>query len=289
MEPAVFAMVLTAAALHAAWNILLKTAADSDTAMATMTVVFSGFGFAMVARFGAPPPELWPFLAATAALHAGYNLSLVRAYRLGDFSRAYPISRGTAPLLAAVWALLFLDEQLQATQWIGMGLAAVGVASLSFQKTESGGQFFKKGGAGGSVFAALVVAVFVASYSAVDAAGVRVADDSGSPFVYIAWAFALEGVLYLPLAWRRRGRLLFCAPRETYAKGIAGGLLAFAAYALALLAYAKAPVGMVAAVREVSVLLGAFYGAVVLREGFVLRRTVSAGVVAGGLGLLLVS
>ena len=272
-------MVLAAACLHAAWNILLKTARDSETAMTAQTLTYALGGVVMIPFLGFPAPELWPLLAASAFLHAAYNLALVRAYRDGDFSRAYPVSRGSAPMLAALAAAVFLGEEMRAAQWGGMALAAGGVLSLSFGRGFHVGQ----------TATALGIAVLIAAYSATDAAGVRLAEKGGKgALLYVAWAFALDGFSYLLTSWARRGRRFFSGERRTFARGVFGGALAFLAYGLALLAYSRAPVGLVAAVREVSIIIGAFYGALVLREGFVARRTASAAVTAAGLAILLV-
>ena len=278
MEPTVFLMVLTAAGLHAAWNILLKTARNGEAAMTVLTLTYGLGGAAMTPFLPAPPPQAWPLLLAATALHVGYNLALIRAYREGDFSRAYPIARGAAPLLAAIAAALFLHERLTPTQWAGIALATGGVISLSF------GRNFERR----QTAAALGVAVFIAAYSAVDAAGTRLSENiGGTALIYIAWAFMLDGFSFALTIFIRRGARVFSAARPELMRGILGGALAFAAYGLALAAYAKAPVGMVAAVREVSIIIGAFYGAVVLREGFILRRTVAAAVTVAGLVVLL--
>ena len=278
MEPTVFLMVLTAAGLHAAWNILLKTARNGEAAMTGLSLTYGLGGAAMIPFLSPPPPQTWPLLAATTALHVGYNLALVRAYREGDFSRAYPIARGAAPLLAATAAALFLDERLRPVQWAGMALAAGGVISLSC------GRHFERR----QTVAALGVAVFIAAYSAVDAAGARWSEKiGGTAMIYIAWAFMLDGFSYALTVRLRRGPRAFSAARAEMSRGITGGALAFMAYGLALAAYAKAPVGMVAAVREVSIIIAAFYGAVVLREGFILRRTAAAAVTVAGLAVLL--
>ena len=279
MSSAVFLMVLTAAFLHAAWNILLKSAGNGETAMCALTLTYAAAGAAMIPFAGAPSGELIPILALSALLHAAYNLALVRAYREGDFSRAYPVSRGSAPLLAALAAAVFLGEEMRAAQWGGMALAACGVISLSL------GRRFHRG----QTAVALGVGALIAAYSATDAAGVRLAEKSaGGVLTYIAWAFVLDGAAYWATTWARRGRgMLASASRADLQRGVVCGALAFAAYCLALLAYARAPVGVVAAVREVSIVIGAFYGALVLREGMVARRTFSAAVAAAGLGILL--
>ena len=278
METEVFLTVLAAAGLHAAWNILLKTAGDGEAAMTALTLTYALAGAAMIPFLGLPAPELWPLLAASVALHVAYNLALVRAYREGDFSRAYPVSRGAAPLLAALAAAALLDEQMRPMQWAGMALAAAGVISLSF-----GRAFHLR-----QTAMALGIAALIAAYSATDAAGVRLSEKiGGTALAYIAWAFALDGFAYVATVWLRRGPTLFSADRRAWTRGVVGGIFAFAAYGLALLAYAKAPVGLVAAVREVSIIIGAFYGALVLREGFVARRTLSAALTVAGLAILL--
>ena len=207
-------MILTAAGLHAAWNILLKTAGDGEAAMMALTLTYALAGAAMIPFLGLPPPQLWPLLAASVALHVAYNLALVRAYREGDFSRAYPVSRGSAPLLAALAAAALLDEQMRPTQWAGMALAAGGVISLSF-----GRAFHLR-----QTAMALGIAAMIAAYSATDAAGVRLSEKiGGTALTYIAWAFALDGFAYVATVWLRRGRTLFSAGRRAWTRGVVGG------------------------------------------------------------------
>ena len=131
MSGAVFAIVMLAALLHATWNALVKGSADKSV---SMLAVVLGQGIAGLVALGfAPLPnfDCWPWLIAGAALHLGYQIFLVAAYRLGDLTQVYPIARGVSPLLVAAASVLFLGVAFSGMEWLAIGMIAIGIASIS--------------------------------------------------------------------------------------------------------------------------------------------------------------
>jgi drug/metabolite transporter (DMT)-like permease len=223
----------------------------------------------------APAAAAWPYIAASIVLHIGYYTALAGAYRAGDLSHGYPIMRGLAPLIVSVCALAWLGEAPTPTVWAGVLLICGGVLSLGFA-----GWHWRRSRA--SLGWALANACIIASYTLVDAAGVRAA---GKAEAYVVWRGALNAWPFLLIVlWWKRGALLEHA-RASWPRTLVGGTLAACAYGVVLWAMARAPVAAVAALRETSVIFGALIGAWLLKEGHIARRvggavTVAAGIVA---------
>lgn len=263
--------VLGAALLHAAWNALLKSGRDPllDTALV------AGSGSVVVLPllpFVAPPAAVaWPYILGSAALHVGYYASLAGAYRAGDLSHGYPIMRGVAPLLVAAASWLWFGEALGAAAWAGVLLICGGVLSLGIAG----------GGAGRTATAwALFNALIIALYTLVDGAGVRA---SGDAVRYVTWLFFLMGLPFGLAVLALKRRALVAHAGHHWRRGLAGAALSGLAYGIALWAMTQAPVAIVAALRETSVIFGALIGAWLLKEGHLLPRLAGAAAVLAGL------
>jgi drug/metabolite transporter (DMT)-like permease len=267
--------VLGAALAHAIWNAMIKS--SRDVLLDTALVAF--FASAVTAPFmlviDAPVAAAWPYIVGSMVLHIGYYIALVGAYRAGDLSHGYPIMRGVAPLIVSVCALAWLGEAPTGTVWTGVLLICGGVLSLGFA-----GWHWQHSRV--SLGWALANACIIASYTLVDAAGVRAA---GKPEAYVVWRGALNAWPFLLLVlWLKRGAL-FAHARRSWPRAAIGGVLAAGAYGVVLWAMTRAPVAAVAALRETSVIFAALIGAWLLKEGHIARRvagavTVAAGVVA---------
>lgn len=263
--------VLGAALLHAAWNALLKSGRDPllDTALVALAGTLVALPFAF---FVDPPaPAAWPYIAVSIAVHLGYYASLAGAYKAGDLSHGYPMMRGTAPLLVAAASWLWFGEALSAAAWAGVLLICCGVLSLAVAG----------GGANRSSTAwALLNAAIIAVYTLADGAGVRVA---GGAERYLVWLFVFMGLPFGlgVLAWKR-GEFVRHAAKQWW-RGIAGAVLSGLSYGIALWAMTQAPVAVVAALRETSVIFAALIGAWFLREGHLRERLLGASVVLAGL------
>ena len=277
MEPLVIILVLAAAAMHAVWNTLIKVGDDRLMTMAVVMATSSILGPVLVLQGAPPAPESWKFIALSVAIHLAYFLLLIQAYRVGDLSHAYPLARGSAPLLVAGGAALFAGEVLSPAEIAGVAVVSAGIFSLML----SGGYGFR--GDWRALFYPLATGATIAAYTVADGLGVRL---SGSPAAYIGWLFIFSGIpLVVVAVVRRRGAALDFL-RRNWRPGILGGVLAFSAYALVIWALSLGAMAHVSALRETSVVIAAIIGTRFLGEPFGVRRVLSAATVAGGVVVL---
>ncbi|WKV86307.1 DMT family transporter [Pseudomonas sp. B24_DOA] len=263
-------LVLFAALLHASWNALLRGGADRLWSMTVMCVAIA-IVCAVAALFLSPPaPESWGYALLSALLHVGYNLFLVRSYRVGDLGQIYPISRGSSPALITLGAALFAGETITPGELLGIGLVSGGIMSLAFRGRSLSVP---------SLPYALGTGCFIAAYSVVDGIGARL---SGAPLAYTVWMSALWGVL-MPLVYigLRDVRSLFSV-RPGMLTAVVGGLVSLLAYAIVIYAMNEAPLGAVSALRETSVLFAALLGYLFLGEKLTVRRMLACVVIASG-------
>ena len=264
--------VLGAALAHATWNAMIKSSRNVLLDM-TLVVFFAGLVTApFMLAVEMPVAAAWPYIIASMVLHLGYYIALVGAYRAGDLSHGYPIMRGIAPLIVSVCALAWLGEAPTPAVWAGVLLICGGVLSLGLA-----GFHWRESRV--STTWALCNAVIIASYTLVDAAGIRL---SGSPAGYVLWLFVIDALPF-PLAVlliKKRPALEYAA--RHWARGLLGGVLSAGAYGVALWAMTRAPVAAVAALRETSVIFAALIGAWLLKEGHIARRVAGAVTVAAG-------
>lgn len=273
MSTPVLAAILLAALLHAAWNAALK--ARTDTFMAALAVMS---GAALIGALALPfltPPAVasWPFIAASGLLHIFYYSLLAAAYRHADIGHAYPLMRGVAPVLVALTGAFFTGETLQAAQWGAIGLICAGGAALTL-----GARGQASGGMRPTVLV-LLTAVTIAAYTLVDGLGVR---RSGSPAAYTAWVFIASGIGIAVVSWRRTGGQLPGYMARNPTLPLLGGVATTASYSLALWAMTQAPIAVVAALRETSIVFATAIAVFVLRERATRARICGAGLVALG-------
>ncbi|MFZ5540026.1 MAG: EamA family transporter [Pseudomonadota bacterium] len=266
--------VLLAALLHASWNAMIK--GSTDVLMNTAAIV-AGAGivalpFLLVVP--APAPASWPYIGASVAIHLAYYYLMVNAYRTGDLSLVYPLMRGVAPLLTAVLGIFWLAELPGTFTWLGIALISTGVFALAFRTVDHVPS-------AKAVGFALANAAVIATYTIVDGTGARLAGDA---WAYIVWLFVIDALPFTMwvLAARRSAFTAFVAANPL--RGLIGGGLSAAAYAISVWAMTKAPVAMVASLRETSVLFATLIGARLLREKLNARRW--AGVVAVVAGVI---
>jgi drug/metabolite transporter (DMT)-like permease len=266
-------LMLLAAAMHAGWNLFVK---GKDDRLSAITAVMSGGAIlaALALPFVDPPARAsWIFIFLSIAIHLGYYGCLVSAYRHGDLSHAYPIARGSAPLLVAIAAAPAAGEWLSPIQCVGVALISLGIVSLAFERG------FPKGDHGRSVLFALGTAVFIMGYSVTDGLGVR---RSGNALGYILWLFALEAIPLLGITIAIRRRTFFHHIRDHWQTASAGAVLSCGAYGLAIWGMSVGTLAGIVSLRETSVLFGAAFGAMFLSERFGWRRILAAIAVVGG-------
>ena len=268
--------VLGAGFLHALWNAMLKSSAGEPLLDTALIVAGSSIVALVLLPFVAVPDRAaWPFMALSAVIHFAYYITLAGAYRRGDLSFAYPLMRGVAPLIVTVLGIVFLGEHPTAATLAGIAMISAGILVIAWY---AGGRH-----TAAAAGWALANALIIACYTLVDGAGTRA---SGSAAGYVCWLIFLEGLPYLAWIHVTRGRAAFDYMVPRWRRGILGGAASLAAYGIALWAMTKAPVAVVAALREVSVLFAAAIGALVLKEGFGWKRMAGAVTVVAGVAAL---
>jgi phosphonate utilization associated putative membrane protein len=273
----IVAAVLFGALLHASWNALIKSGKDQQLDTALIHLLGCAVGLAMVLVVGLPNAAALPWLAASLLVHIGYYVTLVGAYRHGDLGFAYPIMRGTAPLLVAMVSGQLLGEHLPLTVWLGVAGICSGVLLIGLSKALHG-----DGSRPHALGFALANAVIIAVYTIVDGLGARA---SGNALQYVALLFLLDGIPYfLIVLWQRRAEQaqvrVYIGQRWRLA--LLGSFASLGSYGIALWAMTRAPVASVAALRETSVLFAALIGMALLKERFRLQRAIGTGVIVAG-------
>lgn len=281
----VIAAVLFAALLHASWNGLVKAGGDKPLDIATMHSLGVFVAVPLVLVVGLPPPEAWPWIAASITIHLGYYTALAGAYRHGELTLTYPIMRGLAPVLVALASAPLIGETLPLAGWVAVVGVSGGVLLLGFATTSRTASGLPRSNAR-AVRWALLNAGIIAAYTVVDGLGVRATVGHGGHAVqYVAALFLIDGLPYLALVlWQRgaAGRPAAYAAMRQRAPLLAVGMLAsLGSYGIALWAMTRAPVAAVAALRETSVLFAALIGTRWLGEGFGLQRATGTALIVG--------
>ena len=268
--------VLLAALLHASWNAMIK--GGSDVLLDTATIVAGAGVVALPFLFVVPlpAPASWPYIFGSILTHLAYYFLMVNAYRTGELSLVYPLMRGVAPLITALLALVWLRELPAPIGWLGMLMISIGVITLALRPA---GNAPVLAGHGRAVAFALCNAAVIAVYTIIDGTGARLA---GDPWAYIVWLFVLDAIPFSIYMLVTRKRQFAAALVERRWHGLIGGALSAAAYAISVWAMTKAPVALVASLRETSVLFATLIGARLLREKLTARRWAGVGAVVIG-------
>lgn len=272
------AAVLAAAFLHAAWNAVVKVALDRFSSILLLALCQSGLALLLLPLFPAPGLASWPWLAASALLHTGYKLFLIRAYVHGDMSQVYPLARGTAPLIVAIVGAVALGEPMTPLKALAVAAIALGVVVMSLR---GGAELVRIPPR--ALAWALGTAAFTASYTLADAVGARL---SGSVSGFTLWMFVLDGLGMLAFALAARGPAALRGLASAWGAGLAAGAMSLLSYWIAIWAFTQAPVALVAALRETSVLFAMLIAVLVLKEPAGIGRWTAAGLILLGVVLL---
>ncbi len=280
-------LLVGAGLLHASWNLILKRSSER-LLVTSWGLVGGAVAFApMLARAWPPPPAVWPFAVGSALVLLGYYVCLARAYERGDFSLVYPIARGTAPAMLALWAILFLGERPSGVGYAGMAAILVGLVVLgsapmwALRRGKARAMDLLRSHARGAG-PAFVVAFLVSVYSALDAAAVR----QWSPIPYLVLVFAIAGTLLVALLALRDATHVLRVARTHVKPIMIIAVMTLAAYSLVLRAFQIAPVSYAGAAREVGIVFGALAGWRLLGERFGGLRTIGAALVFAGILVL---
>ena len=270
MDPLALGFIALAAVLHAAWNILLKaaddplrTAAVGVAAASAVLVPLVVIGWLTLGR-PAVPPQAWALGITSGGVEVLYFAFLAAAFRRGDLSVVYPLARGSAPLLAIAIGVVILGERLAPGAWLGVGLLLAGLLLVQrpWRLLRSATSANDRAAAG----FALLTGATIAIYSALDRVGVQ----QTPVWVYagILWPTCMIGLAALVYARRRvaNGRFAVAEAPLDRRTAVIGGFLTFSAYGLVLAALSRAPLAIVAPLRESAVVLTSLWGVFRLRE-----------------------
>lgn len=278
MDTLVFAAVLFAAACHAGWNAAIKRGLDPLATTVAISVGAALVSLVIVPVVGLPARAAWPWVLASVAIHLAYFAALIESYRAGDMGQVYPIARGSAPLMTATVATAFIGERLGLAGWFGIAVLAAGVLLLSLRGGRDLATLDRR-----AVGFALFTAVTICAYSVVDGVGARLA---GNASAYSTALFAGMGPVMALYALARNGPRALGNARRLWSVGLAGGALQLGSYGIAIWAMTVAPIAIVAALRETSVLFGAMIAVIVLKEPLRAARAVAALLIVVGLALI---
>lgn len=277
MSLTLFLIVLVAAFLHAAWNVLVKFNLDRFLALFLLQSLMGLMGIGMLLIFAFPKQGSLPFALVSGLLHTGYNLFLARSYRTGDLSVVYPVARGTAPLITLVASQIFSSDAVPPFAIAGIVALVAGIwlialgpsKALRIDRT--------------TLLFALGTSVFIGCYTIVDGLGGRA---SAAPSGYTAVVFILDGIFMVCAGVYMRGVAIFKSVQPFWRSGVIGAAASGSAYWIVIWAMSQAPIAMVAALRETSILFALGLSAKLLKEQLTVSR-VAGGllVVAGAMAL----
>ena len=277
MDTNVFIAVIFAALLHASWNAMVKKHEDKHVAIAA--IFFGHVPASLVIIFFLPAPtiESMPYILASALAHIGYQWFLLSAYRYGDFTKVYPIARGLGPMIVTIVSLLFLGVVLSNYEIMGIFIVSMGIFILSFHdRSELKNKKI--------VTYSLMTGLFIATYTMIDGYGARI---SLSPLTYISWSFILNSVIFIfVFKYMNRPYIL----KEVLKKGktvfFIGGTISYIVYAIIVWGFTKAPIPMVSALREISIILALLIGTFFLKERFTILKASSVIIIFIGVVFL---
>lgn len=257
MSTTVFIAVLGAALLHASWNALVKGGSDKTLGMAA--VIIGHLPFALLALLFVPAPAAasYPYLCGGILLHTGYQFFLLQSYKVGDLTQVYPIARGSAPLLVALFSIFVLKVELSHIELMAVTIIGIGILSLGLVRKADGER-----NPHAAVFA-MITGCFIASYSLVDGMGARLA---GTSLGFYSWLSIANGIvmsLYVLKVQPNILKQLVTSHKNIF---MIGGGASFAAYSIVTWAFTQAPIALVTALRETSIVFALLIGVFFLKE-----------------------
>jgi len=269
---AVFLWVLAAALLRAIWNAIVKTGGSKVTGMFMVALGNGVVGLCVVATRDIPGADIWLWIIASGFIRMLYLVFLGYAYEHGDLSRVYPIARGAAPLFVLLVGGFFLADVISRAELIGILVLGFGILLMARGALASGENRRLVPFAIGSAMA-------TAAYSIVDGIGARL---SGDPIAFVGWALLATALFYAPVAVHFKGVSVLRADRSTWVAGAIAGVASYLAYSIVVWAMTKAPIALVTALRETSILFAVLIGWLVFSERMDSGKALAALLIVGG-------
>ncbi len=277
MDASIVLIVLVAALFHATWNATVKSGKDHLLSITGLNVATWLVAIVLVPVVGLPHADSWHYLVASVVIHSGYYVALSEAYKHGDFSQAYPVARGTAPILVSLWSVFVLHEILTTIEIVSLIGVLTGILIFA---TRRFGQVIQDRRA---IISALLTSMFIGSYTIVDGIGGRL---SGNVPAYMVWLSVLDCFPILIYALYKRGVAEVVAFRHNWKVLLLGGTLALTSYSMVVWSMTQAPIPLVSALRETSIIIAALIGAYYFKEPSGKRRIVASVVIFFSIALL---
>ncbi len=278
MSLTVFLAVLAAAALHAGWNAVVKLRVEPLLAIVLINGACAVLGLVVLLFTGLPVREAWGWLGLSGVVHLLYGLALAEAYRVGDMGFVYPVARGAAPMMTLLGSLFFVGDPLPPLAIAGILVLGGGIAMMAFSRASAVD--------GRALVFALLTACTITLYTISDGLGARA---SGNPHAYAAAMFVLDGGFLLIYVLVTRGPQWLMQARPALIPGMAGGAMGFVAYWIVIWAMTVAPIALVAALRESSILFATLIAIFILKEKALPLRIAAACCIVAGIVLMRVA
>lgn len=280
MDLTVFLAVLTAAALHASWNAMVKHSGDKFTSVTAVVVGHSPLALVALTFVPSPAPQSWPYILAGMTLHVFYQLFLLFSYRIGDLTQVYPIARGSAPMIVAAVSVAILGVELSSAETVAVLMIGIGIMSLVLTRGADGLHNPK------AAMLALTTGCFIAGYSLVDGLGARLA---GTAVGFYSWLTIGNTIVFSTIMSIARPGVLRRVAGEGRWIALIGGSASYAAFAIVIWAFTQAPIALVTALRETSIIFALLIGVGFLKERLSLIKVASTALTISGAILLKVS
>ena len=266
MDINIFAAVMLAAVLHPAWNGMVKK--HKDKAISVSAIVYGHLPMAFVVMLFMPLPTLEsvPYIILSAIIHQGYQVYLISAYKFGDLTKVYPVARGTGPIVATLISIgllgvLFSKFQIASIILISFGIIILGLLSKNSQNNNK------------ALFYSLATGFFIGIYSLTDGYGARI---SLSPLSFLGWSFILNAMIFpFTLKFMNCSNVFSRVIKEAKVVFWVGGTLSYIVYAIIVWAFTKAPIPLVAALRESGIIFSIVIGIFFLNEKISIYKIIS--------------
>ena len=278
MDNFVFFLVLFATVMHAVWNGMVKNHPDKVVAVAAIVLGHIPLAVLAIIILPAPTIDCIPYIIASSIVHQGYQWYLLNSYQVGDLTKVYPIARGFGPLVATIISILVLGLVLKSLIILSILLICIGIMILGLFDREN--KDFKV------LKLSLITGFFIGLYSLIDGYGARV---SLSPITYMSWTFLLSATLFPIVLKFKNHKNIF---QNVFSNGKQifwiGGTISYIIYVIVVWAFTKAPIPMVGALRETSIIFSILIGYFFLKEKITITKIISIFlIVIGVIGIKL--